>query len=305
MRHAGNIDRKEHAQRFADYLLTKGVKTRVDQEADAWAVWVYDEDQLQTAKDDLEWFVENPDDPIYDQEIKANAIRREQAKQDEKARKQIVRVRDHWTKPQRGPLTTVLVVACVAVGIVTMFGKRPEPVGIALSINRYVPNDDGGGSYNRNAHFADVKNGEVWRLITPIFLHFGPPHLIFNMFALYYFGNFIEARRGSIVLFVLVLLLAIFSNAAEYQFSPGKSPMFGGMSGVVFGLFGYLWVKSLLDPTAGMNLQPSTIFIMMFWFILCWSGAVGPIANIAHTAGLGGGAVLGIVSSFSKNSPRG
>ena len=144
MRHAGNIERQEHARRFADYLLTQGVKSRVDEEPDGWAVWVFDEDKLEMAKDELEWFLGNPEDPIYDAEIKANTIRREQAKLDEDAQKRIIRVRDQWGAPQRGVLTTGLIIACVVVGIVTLFGKKKDPVIIALSINHYEAVDGGG-----------------------------------------------------------------------------------------------------------------------------------------------------------------
>ena len=303
MRHAGTIQRQDHAIRFGDYLLTQGVKTRIDEERDGWAVWVFDEDQLELAKDELEWFLGNPEDPIYDAETKANALRREQAKLDQEAKKRIIRVRDQWGGPQRGILTTSLIVVCVLVGIVTWFGKKKDPVVVALSINQYTPTKTG-GQYDRSEHFADVKSGQVWRLVTPIFIHFGPLHLVFNMFWLYYFGNMIESRRGPVILGVLVLLTAIFSNAVQYQFGAGQAPTFGGMSGVVFGLFGFLWAKTLLDPTAGLNLQPITIFIMMFGFIICFTGALGPIANWAHSAGLIFGGVLGIISTLSKEVPR-
>lgn len=303
MRHAGSIETEDHARRFCDYMLTQGVKTRVDQEDDGWSVWVYDEDRLDTAKDELEWFLGNPADPIYDAEIKADAIRREQARQEAAAKKNIVRVRDHWSKPQRGPLTTGLIAVCVLVGILTMFGKNRDPLVYGLSISHYTPMDDGNVLFPKN-RYADVKQGQVWRLVTPIFLHFGIMHLVMNMFALYYFGNFIESRRGPVLLGVMVLILAIFSNMMQYQLSPGQSPMFGGMSGVIYGLFGYLWVKTLADPTAGMNLQPSTIFIMMFFFVICFTGMLGPIANVAHAAGLFGGAMMGLLSSFIISVPR-
>jgi GlpG protein len=178
-------------------------------------------------------------------------------------------------------------------------------VVIALSVNTYTPAEKG-GSWNPNDHLADIKAWQVWRLVTPIFLHFGAMHLVMNMFAFYYFGNFIESRRGPIMMGVLVLLIAIFSTAMQYQFDADQSPVFGGMSGVIFGLFGYLWAKTLLDPTAGMNLQPSTIFMMMFWFVLCFTGVgiFSNIANIAHAAGLVGGGFLGVVSTFAKEAPR-
>ena len=144
MRHAGTIELENHARRFGDYLLTQGVKTRIDKEGDSWAVWVYDEDQLELAKDELEWFEGNPEDPIYEAESKADALRREQAKIEQDSKKRIIRVRDQWGTPQRGVLTTGLIIACVVVGLVTLFGKKKDPVVILLSINQYEPTDGGG-----------------------------------------------------------------------------------------------------------------------------------------------------------------
>jgi GlpG protein len=296
MRHIGTIETEVHAKRFVDYMLTQDVDIRVEPEDDHWAVWVINEDKLEDTRYDLEWFQGNPEDPMYESEIQANKVRRERKRKQEKARKQIVNVRDHWSVPKRGPLTTLLIIVCVVVSVVTLFGKKKEPLFPLLSINSFQQVGGDRVSFPKEP-FTDIKAGDFWRLITPIFLHFDIMHLTFNMLALYYFGNFIESRRGTKHLVILVLILAVFSNAMQYQFSPNHSPLFGGMSGVIFGLFGYLWIKTLIDPTAGMNLQPSTIFMMMFWFILCFTGWVGNIANIAHAAGLAGGMIVGALSS--------
>jgi GlpG protein len=66
------------------------------------------------------------------------------------------------------------------------------------------------------------------------------------------------------------------------------------MSGVVFALFGYIWMKSLHEPEQGMFVHPNTVTIMLFWLVLCMTGLVGPIANAAHVAGLVVGVVFGV-----------
>jgi GlpG protein len=152
-----------------------------------------------------------------------------------------------------------------------------------------------------------VKQGEVWRLVTPIFIHFGVMHLVFNMLMLYSLGRLIEGRRGTLIFALMVLALAVSSNLAEYylarSFKEGRwalrgSPQFGGMSGVLYGLFGYLWMKGRYDPASGLGVDRTTVLIMLGWFVLCLTGLMGPIANVAHAAGLLGGVLLGLASAF-------
>jgi GlpG protein len=122
-------------------------------------------------------------------------------------------------------------------------------------------------------------------------------HLLFNMIWLFDLGGQIERRYGSLRLLFLVVVIAVLSNLAQYYlgkltfdngrlFVPQESPAFGGMSGVVFGLFGYVWMKSRLDPESGLFLHPNNVILMLVWFVVCCTGLVGPIANAAHFVGL-------------------
>jgi GlpG protein len=71
--------------------------------------------------------------------------------------------------------------------------------------------------------------------------------------------------------------------------------MFGGMSGVVFALFGYAWIKGKYEPHLGIGMAPQTVTFMLFWLVLCTTGLVGPIANVAHFGGLIGGVLFAYV----------
>ncbi|MDF3037172.1 MAG: hypothetical protein K0S28_2446 [Paucimonas sp.] len=143
-----------------------------------------------------------------------------------------------------------------------------------------------------------VGNGEIWRLFTPMFLHFGVLHIVFNMLWTWDLGRLIEARRGSVFYGAFVLALSVASNLAQY----GKtgSPMFGGMSGVVYGLLGYVWGQGFGRSDLGFALNRSTVVMMLVWYALCWTGLLGPIANWAHTAGLIVGVGWGYISASSK-----
>ncbi|MDE2430512.1 MAG: rhomboid family intramembrane serine protease, partial [Burkholderiales bacterium] len=74
------------------------------------------------------------------------------------------------------------------------------------------------------------------------------------------------------------------SNLAQYQMT--HSQFFGGMSGVLYGMFGYIWIRGRYDAHFSEDLQKNTIAMMLAWFVLCWTGLLGHIANWAHTAGL-------------------
>jgi len=139
--------------------------------------------------------------------------------------------------------------------------------------------------------YSDVSEllaaGEFWRLITPIFLHFSLLHILFNLLWIWVIGRHIERLHGAIVFLSLVGISGISSNFAQYFVS---GPLFGGMSGVVFGVLGYAW---LFDRLAGpcFRIPPALMGFMLFWLALGFSGALefmglGAIANTAHLVGL-------------------
>jgi GlpG protein len=137
-----------------------------------------------------------------------------------------------------------------------------------------------------------VVHGEVWRLVTPIFIHFSILHILFNMLWLRDLGSMIEGRQSSLHLLVLVIAIGIISNLA--QFYSSHSFMFGGMSGVIYGLLGYIWMRGKFDPASGLFVHSSTVSMMIIWFFLCLFGVIPHVANAAHGAGL----VLGIAWGY-------
>jgi GlpG protein len=121
-------------------------------------------------------------------------------------------------------------------------------------------------------------------------MHFGILHLVFNMFWLADLGAQFEMLRKSWRLAGFVVGAAIFSNLAQYLW---HGPGFGGMSGVVYALFGYTWMKAHFEPNTKFRLNTGAVPTMLIWLFLCMTGALGPIANAAHLAGLVFGVVAG------------
>lgn len=141
--------------------------------------------------------------------------------------------------------------------------------------------------------FPEILNGEVWRAITPAFLHFGWMHIIFNMMWWKDLGNIIEYSRGKKFLILFFVVSAIFSNFSQYFIS---GPAFGGMSGVVYALLGYLWMNKKFNPSTEFSLPKSDVALMVGWFFLCLFGVFSfGVANMAHAGGLTLGMIIGVI----------
>lgn len=149
-----------------------------------------------------------------------------------------------------------------------------------------------------------MANGEYWRLITPIFLHFGLFHVIFNGLWTWELGRRIELLTGSFHTFISVLLMAIASNLGQYLW--GGPSLFGGMSGVVYGLLGYVWIRNKVSPRPELAIPSGLLGFMLFWLLLGMSGIIelfmsSGIANAAHAVGLVTGMILGGWAGYSES----
>ncbi|MFI4939057.1 MAG: rhomboid family intramembrane serine protease [Burkholderiales bacterium] len=179
------------------------------------------------------------------------------------------------------PLTAILIALSVAVALISRLGASQEVLD-----SLFIADSHGG--------LVAIASGQVWRLITPIFIHFGLMHIVFNMMWLWDLGKLVEVRRGTLFLAAFVMLDGSASNLAQYLLT--GSPYFGGMSGVVYGLLGFVWMQGRYNPHFGYALTKPTVVMMLVWFALCWTGLLGPVANWAHTVGLSIGAMWGFMS---------
>ena len=288
MRLIGQLDSQEQAQRFEDFLYGEGIESQIEENATgAYEIWVLDEDQIEQAAALLETFSENPEATQFLKTAQQGAKRRQRdQKQAIPKRGRIVDGRTLFYKPPvaHGILTITLIVISVATAILTNMGKKPGPTAL-LSITQNA--EDGGPTKG----LPEIRQGQIWRLFTPMFLHFSIMHILFNMLWLRDLGSMIEARKSTWFLLLLVLVIAAVSNLAQYGH---EGPYFGGMSGVVYGLLGYVWMQGKFNPASDLVLHPQTVTLMIIWFFLCLSGAMGSIANTAH----GVGAIVGIAWGF-------
>lgn len=142
----------------------------------------------------------------------------------------------------------------------------------------------------------EAQGSQYWRLITPAFLHFGWLHIVFNSLWLWELGAKVERVMGSFNMLGLFLVIALVSNTTQYLF--GGPGIFGGMSGVVYGLLGFSWLGAQIQPRWAFQPRPGIMLFMVGWLVICVLGVVevlgfGAIANAAHIGGLLSGAALG------------
>ena len=188
-------------------------------------------------------------------------------------------------------VTYALIGISVFVFIITGFGQNWQKVVPFLLTTPF-----------QGGFLPEVSQGQLWRLITPIFIHFGWIHIVFNLYWLWQLGGLIELRFGPVFIGILVILLGMAGNLAEYLYS-GPNP-FGGMSGVIYGLFGYLWVIGRLYPRFGFQLPNDIVALMLIWFFLCWFNVIPHVANMAHSGGLIGGMLAAYLHTLYLNHAR-
>ena len=309
MREIGTIPDEKDARRFADYLLTLDITSRIDPKPDGCSVWVHREERVAEGRRELESFLRAPNAEQYQGiEQSARALRQQAEREERRHVKNSVDLRDRldYRPSRRFPLTIVLIATSVAVGAASNLGSKLTPIRrLTLPTFRLVaaPQFDEKGEQIspgviRRDGLVFVRRGEVWRLVTPIFIHFGPLHLLFNMMWMYDLGGMIEMRKGTARFGALVLVSAVASNLGQYAWSsPGTT--FGGLSGVNYALLGYAWMKGHYDPDEGIGLRVSTVQFMLLWLVLCMTGVMGPIANAAHVVGL----LVGMLIGFAPHAP--
>jgi GlpG protein len=295
MRQIGTIRSQSNADQFLDYLTIQGIAAQAEQDGQGeWVIWVRDENQVEEARRELRQYEDAPDAGRYhDARRQADAIRHEAAERQRRAQKNYVQVRDQWNLPlrKRAPITTVLIVACVALGVANYVSPT-----VGRTITAYL--------LFRDPLFS-ILSGQIWRLITPILLHGGPMHLLFNMLALHYLGGQVEPKLRSVRFGLMVLGIALCSNLTQYV---AQGPGFVGISGVLFGLFGYIWIRMLRDPASGYMMSRQTITFVMGFFLLGWLGAFEGfglrMANWAHGGGLAAGMALAYLQDFFAGRGR-
>jgi rhomboid protease GluP len=137
---------------------------------------------------------------------------------------------------------------------------------------------------------AGIANGELWRLITPIFLHLGFGHMFFNTISLVLFAPALEKILKKLKFAVFYLSTGIIANIATYLFEPLDYSHIGA-SGAIFGLFGvYLFMVYFRRGMIDQANSQIILSILVIGLIMTFFNS--NINIIAHIFGCIGGFIL-------------
>jgi membrane associated rhomboid family serine protease len=180
----------------------------------------------------------------------------------------------------------------------TQFGGVPSAtpvvtyVLIALNVVMFVLQNASSDVQRELVLWAPaVADGELYRLVTSAFLHYGLTHLLFNMWALFVIGPPLEAALGRIRFIALYGVSALGGSVLVYLLS-SLGAQTAGASGAVFGLFGATfvvgkrlnldvrWVVMLI----GLNLAFTFVFPLISSQNISWQGHIGGLVTGAAIA---------------------
>lgn len=295
MRVVGQLADEQQARRFSDFLYAEGIDNTVEDDgAGNWVVWIHSEDELEAGSGHLRLFEQDPGASRYVEASRLAALKREQALREETDYSRKVHdaqeaFRGGGWRGSMGPLTLTLVGLSILVFFVSGFGAHTSRVATLYFSNPMAPRGAGA--------FEEVLRGEVWRLFTPVFIHMSFLHILFNVLCLLDLGGVVESREGTARYGLLLLTIAVLSNLAQYVVS---GPLFGGLSGLVYGLFGFVWIRGRCDPLSGYFLSQSTVVVMLVWLGMGLMLPGMKMANTVHLVGLGVGMAWGFFSAYLR-----
>ncbi|MDQ4127863.1 MAG: rhomboid family intramembrane serine protease [Actinomycetota bacterium] len=150
---------------------------------------------------------------------------------------------------------------------------------------------------------ASVAKGEVWLLVTSIFLHSGFVHLALNMLSLYFLGSFVEDAFGR-WRFAALYVLSGLAGGIAYLYFGGAEPAVGA-SGAIFGLLGGIFGYTIRRGTFSWQ-NPLIRQLLILTALNIYIGvSVDNISNTAHVGGLIGGLAFGFLTATSVYSRKG
>lgn len=227
------------------------------------------------------WFGSNP--PVSEKLVNLSVFNYEPEQEDIRSTEYWLQTIQQWEQRRKQELQQVF-----------SYGKpRVTYALLSVMIVIFLAMEALGGSQNEQVLLAFgakynplILAGEWWRFVTPIFLHIGFMHILFNGVALYSLGAMTERLYGSGRFFVIFMLAGISGVVASFVFSPHLS---AGASGALFGLFGAFLYFGIQNRTMYKRVFGSSILILLGINLAIGFLSSGLIDNYAHLGGLGGG----------------
>ncbi|UTV27841.1 rhomboid family intramembrane serine protease GlpG [Photobacterium atrarenae] len=279
MHRLAGLNNPRLAQAFIDYMASRGIPLSLAPEPEGrFAIWLEDSQYLVEAEAELNLFLANPNDSKYQAASWALA--------ESRTAKFTYHSPDLLTliRARAGPLTLAVMVAAMVIYGLWLFGFE-QPLF-------------------RWLHFPLMQGDEwqLWRFFSHALIHFSTLHLLFNCLWWWLLGGQLERHSGSTKLLQVFLISALISGFAQFWFHGSG---FGGLSGVVYALLGYLWWMGWLVPERGLAIPKPYVVFMLAWLVIGFAQPMGmSIANQAHLFGLISGCVIALVDGKLRRPAR-
>lgn len=259
------------AQGFIDYMASRHIDIQMMPEGSGqFALWLVEAEHQVEVEAELKAFLANPLASKYQAASWDMAETRKNNFQYSSPSMLTM------IKAKAGPFTLFIMALCIGIFTLQQFGAANDVFAML--------------------HFpADIsQQWQVWRWISHAVLHFSVMHIAFNLLWWWQLGGDIEQRLGSGKLLQLFVVSAAISGAGQYWVEGAN---FGGLSGVVYALVGYLWMLGYRAPHLGLSMPKPLIGFMLVWLVLGFVQPYMAIANTAHLAGLLSGIAIGLVDA--------
>ncbi|MDX7986116.1 rhomboid family intramembrane serine protease GlpG [Xenorhabdus sp. 12] len=274
MIHVTSISNPRLAQAFIDYMATQDIHLimRPTSEPLLVELWLENASHLNLVEEELHHFSRDPLNERY----QAASWKTGKFNNSFKYRNNL-----NWEtlKSRSGPFTIAITVLCILVFVWIQIAGIPEVM-------------------NWLAWPHSEQYFELWRWVTHALLHFSLMHILFNLALWWYLGTQVERRIGAGKLFEITIVSAFFSGWAQSLFSGSQ---FGGLSGVVYALIGYVWLTGEISPNRGVHLPRGLIIVSVIWLLVGYFDVFSlSIANAAHVSGLIIGLLMGLWDNLRR-----
>ncbi|MEZ9060005.1 rhomboid family intramembrane serine protease GlpG [Vibrio pelagius] len=262
------------AQAFIDYMASRHITIQMSPEGEGRvALWLIDAQHQVETEAELNRFLSEPTHKRYQAASWDVAETRKS--------------QFHYHTPsflsmiqsKAGPVTLSIMLLCVVIFALQQLGFNQQIF--------------------QKLHFPAL-NGQqwqLWRWLSHAVLHFSVMHIAFNILWWWQLGGDIEKKLGGLKLLQIFALSSALSGAGQYWVEGAN---FGGLSGVVYALVGYLWVVSTKAPQLGLTIPRQIVGFMLIWLVLGYMQPFMAIANTAHLAGLIAGVGIGWIDSIKS-----